>query len=62
MMLMAALLIADEHHEASGKTAAGSADKETLHLRAEKAESASADLLESAASKLEDIAARLQHA
>jgi hypothetical protein len=33
-----------------------------LHLRAEKAESAAADALESASKRLEDIAARLAHA
>ena len=69
MMLMAALLIADEHHDLSAKlaqgtaaAAAGSAEKQNLHLRAEQAENAAADALESAARKLEDIAARLQHA
>lgn len=69
MLLMAALLIADEHHELSAKLANGtaaasasSAEKQTLHLRAEEAENAAADMLESAAKKLEDIAARLQHA
>jgi cell division protein ZapA len=65
MMLMAALLMADEYHEMTGKMAAGSAsegEKESLHLRAEAAESAAADALESAAKKLEDIAARLAHA
>ena len=69
MMLMAALLIADEHHDLAAKlvkgtadVAAGSAEKHTLHLRAEEAENAAADMLESAAKKLEDIAARLAHA
>ena len=65
MMLMAALLIADEHYEMSGKLGAGSAgddEKKSLHLRAEAAESAAADVLESAAKRLEDIAARLAHA
>ena len=69
MMLMAALLIADEHHDLAGKVAKGAADitnssteKETLHLRAEQAENAAADALESAAKKLEDIAGRLAHA
>ena len=69
LLLMAALLIADEHHDLSGQTAnkaAGATDgeneKQTLHLRAEAAESAAADVLESAAKRLEDIAARLAHA
>ena len=65
MLLMAALLIADEHHDMSGKVASGTAgegEKQTLHLRAEAAESAAADVLESAAKRLEDIAARLAHA
>jgi cell division protein ZapA len=65
MLLMAALLIADERHELSGKTVAGSpgdGEKQSLRLRAEKAESAAADALESASKKLEDIAVRLAHA
>ena len=65
MLLMAALLIADEQHELSGKTqtgAPGNGDKHSLHLRAEQAESAAADALESATKKLQDIAARLAHA
>src|SRR6266566_3727415 len=51
MLLMAALLIADEHHELTSKTGAGTVtegDKQKLHLRAEQAESAAADVLESA--------------
>jgi cell division protein ZapA len=69
MMLMAALLIADEHHDLAGKLARGASDasassqeKQSLHLRAEQAENAAADMLESAAKRLEDIAARLAHA
>jgi cell division protein ZapA len=69
MLLMAALLIADEHHELAAKVTAGAqavsvstGEKQSLHLRAEKAESHAADVLESAAKKLEDIAARLAHA
>jgi len=62
LLLMAALLIADEHNEMSGKVADGAAEKKSLHLRAEAAESAAADVLESAAKRLEDIAARLAHA
>jgi len=69
MLLMAALLIADEHHELAAKVAAGaqaaslsSGEKQNLHLRAEQAESKAADMLESAAKKLEDIAARIAQA
>jgi len=63
MLLMAALLIADEHHDLSGKVAAEDpSEKQTLHLRAEQAEGAAADALESAAKRLEDIAVRLAHA
>ena len=69
MLLMAALLIADEHTEMSGRlegsaraVSSSSEEKQSLHLRAEAAESATADMLESAAKRLEDIAARLAHA
>ena len=63
MLLMAALLIADEHHELAGSRGhASDGEKNSLHLRAEKAESAAADALESASKRLEDIAARLAHA
>ena len=65
LLLMAALLIADEHHDMTGQVAgstAGESEKQTLHLRAEAAESAAADVLEGAAKRLEDIAARLAHA
>lgn len=69
MLLMAALLIADEHHDVAAKLAAGteaatssSGEKQSLHMRAEQAESDAADMLESAAKRLEDIAARLAHA
>jgi cell division protein ZapA len=63
MLLMAALLIADERNELQTKAAeAGSPDTQKLHLKAEEAESQAADMLESAAKTLEDIAARLAHA
>ncbi|HSS14538.1 MAG TPA: cell division protein ZapA [Rhizomicrobium sp.] len=63
MLLMAALLIADEHHDlVAHPGSATEGEKQTLHLRAEKAESAAADALESATKKIEDIAARLAHA
>ncbi|HUE63708.1 MAG TPA: cell division protein ZapA [Rhizomicrobium sp.] len=69
MLLMAALLIADEHHDLAAKVTAGaqtasasSGEKQNLHLRAEQAEGKAADMLERAAKRLEDIAARLAHA
>ena len=69
MLLMAALLIADEHNDLAGKVVAGaqaanasSGERQSLHLRAEQVESQAADMLEGAAKKLEDIAARLAHA
>jgi cell division protein ZapA len=63
MLLMAALLIADERHELQTKAGeAGSPDTQKLHLKAEEAESQAADMLEGAAKRLEDIAARLAHA
>jgi cell division protein ZapA len=67
MLLMAALLIADEHHDMLAKLEtdhrpAGSGDKQSLRLRAEQAEGAAADALEHATKRLEDIAARLADA
>jgi cell division protein ZapA len=62
MLLMAALLIADEHNEMAAKAPGAEHEKKTLHLRAEAAEGAAADALESAAKRLEDIAVRLAHA
>ena len=63
MLLMAALLIADEHHELTSKPGTVSdGERQKLHLRAEQAESAAADALESATKKIQDIAARLAHA
>ena len=69
MLLMAALLIADEHNDLAAQIAKGSAEADTssaerqsLNLRAEQAEGVSADVLETAAKRLEDIAARLAHA
>ena len=65
LLLMAALLIADEHLDMSGKACVGAgaeSEKQSMHLHAEAAESATADMLESAAKRLEDIAARLAHA
>ena len=65
MLLMAALLIADEHHDLAGRPAAAALsdeERQSLHLRAELAESAAADALESTAQRLEDIAVRLARA
>jgi cell division protein ZapA len=73
MMLMAALLLADEHHDATHQLAAGaqvasaqaetkSQEREILQLRAEQAESDAADVLEHTATRLEAIAARLARA
>ena len=65
MLLMAALLIADENHELAGRPAAApmsDEERQSLHLRAEQAESAAADTLEIAAKRLEDIAVRLARA
>ena len=63
MLLMAALLIADERHDLTAKAGTVSdGDRQKLHLRVEQAESRAADMLESAAKKLEDIAARLADA
>lgn len=69
MLLMAALLIADEHHDLAAKSDAGrdavrdsSEETQKLHLKAEEAENRAADALEAASKKLEDIAARLAHA
>ena len=69
LMLMAALLIADEHHAAVGQLEALRAEiGDTAHSRDElserlsKSEAIAADTLESATKHLEDIAARLGHA
>jgi cell division protein ZapA len=63
VILMAALLIADEHHDAVRKSAAQPANGKTQPgEQAEAAERAAADALEGAAKKIEDIAARLVRA
>ncbi len=66
LMLMAALLLADEHYDvkarlgAKTETAADpAAEQEIPDRRAEQAENAAAEMLENAAGKLEEIAARL---
>jgi cell division protein ZapA len=69
LLLMAALLMADEHHAAvshidqSAKAGAALDDaRAALEQRALDAERAAADALELAAAKVEDIAARLSAA
>jgi cell division protein ZapA len=69
LLLMAALLMADEHHAAVSRLDASTAvagDMENLRGKLEiqviDAESAAADALELAAKRVEDIAARLAHA
>ncbi len=63
LLLTAALLLADEHHdilEKLGATAATAGtlqgEREQLHLRAETAEAAAADALEAAAARVENLA------
>jgi cell division protein ZapA len=69
LILMAALLISDELHEATHRLDVR--EKEIVELRSAQRESASgmeqstsiaAEMLENAASRMEDIAARLAHA
>jgi cell division protein ZapA len=69
LLLMAALLMADEHHAAvtrlDASAQAGAAldnARSALESRAQDAESAAADALEQAARKVEVIAARLSAA
>ena len=69
LLLMAALLMADEHHaavnrsEASGKSVEDFTQlRQALESRVEEAEGRAADALELAASKVEEIAARLVQA
>ena len=57
LLLMAALLMADEHHAAIAKLDANAATDAVNAARG--AESAAADALELAAKRVEDIAARL---
>ena len=66
LLLMAALLMADEHHaamdrlDASARTADDLGNvRQALENRAMEAESRAADALELAAKRVEDIAARL---
>ena len=69
LLLMAALLMADEHHAAvtnlaSSNKAASDLDtsRSALEIRAQDAESKAADALELAAKRVEDIAAQLAEA
>jgi cell division protein ZapA len=68
LMLMAALLLADEHEELGRKLGRASdmgalgTERESLHLRAAEAEAGAAEVLESAAKRLEDIAEGLSAA
>ena len=69
LLLMAALLIADEHHAATQRLTASvrAADalsdvRGALESRADEAQGAAADALELATKKVEDIAARLSAA
>ena len=69
LLLMAALLLADENHDLAARLESQTLEAGELvraHSeaadRAEKSESEASGALESAAKKLEDIAARLAHA
>jgi cell division protein ZapA len=69
LLLMAALLMADEHHAAMSRldASARTADdlgqaRSALESRAQEAEARAADALELAAKRVEDIAARLVEA
>jgi cell division protein ZapA len=69
LLLMAALLIADEHHAMSLRMNSASREagdlagaQQTLHARLAEAESSAANALEAAATKVEEIAAALARA
>jgi cell division protein ZapA len=67
LMLMSALLMADEHYEMARKLESGGADdphdaRESPDPDMEQAQNAAAELLEDAARKLEGVAARLSGA
>jgi cell division protein ZapA len=66
LILMAALLLADENHAMAARLSSTSHEvgdlagvQQILHVRLAEAEGAAADALESAASRVEDIAASL---
>ncbi len=65
LLLMAALLLADEVFDANARVEAGgklSSTHDELHENGLKTEGFAADRLEAAAKQLEDIAARFAHA
>ena len=65
LILMAALLIADEHHGMVTRLAEGgqkTAETEQLHLKAAQTEEQAAEAMEHAAERMEKIAAGLAHA
>lgn len=69
LLLMASLLIADEHQAASRKLEVNAQELEALKLvnndlidQLDKSQAAAADALESAATRLEDVAAKLARA
>ena len=66
LLLMAALLLADEQHAASARLDSAAREagdlagaQQTLHMRLAEAETSAAAALESAAARIEDIAAGL---
>ncbi len=74
LLLMAALLVADEHYDMTAKLAASTrllensaadgrdAERESLNARAQEAEDRAAQMLEAAAQRVEDVAAGLASA
>jgi cell division protein ZapA len=69
LLLMAALLVADEHHEARAQMEASAKEagdltalRASLGERVARAESLAADMLEAAAKRIEDLTARLARA
>jgi cell division protein ZapA len=69
LLLTAALLLADEHHETLEKLAAGTAaagtllgERDSLSEKADAADALAADVLEAAAARAEAIAARAGNA
>jgi cell division protein ZapA len=69
LLLMAALLLADERHDASSRLVARTKEvtdlagsHEEIAAKLDQSETFAAELLENAAKDLEDVAARLAHA